>query len=77
MIGWERAMDQLSDTLENAEILLMHSGFLVKLGKTQDGQNISMGVCEKLTSELVAMVQGLLADVKGFRCHLPKQAKKD
>ena len=69
----EKAMDQLSDTLENAERLLMHTGFLVKFGKTESGEKISVGLCEKLVGELVAMVQGLLSDVKGFRRHLPKK----
>ena len=73
----ERAMEQLSDTLENAEKLTMNVGFLVKFGKTQDGEKISVGKCEKLTKECIAMVQGLLADVRGFRCHLPKQLKKE
>ena len=72
-----RAMEQLSDTLENAEKLIMNVSLLLKFDKTQDGVKISEGQCEKLTQELVAMVQGLFADVKGFRCHLPKHAKKE
>ena len=72
-----RVMEQLSDTLENAEKLVMNVSFLLKFDKTQDGVKISVGQCEKLTQDSVAMVQGLLADVKGFRCHLPKQAKKE
>ena len=72
-----RAMEQLSDTLENAGELVMNVGFLLKFCKTHDGAKISVGQCEKFTQDLVAMVQGLLADVKDFRCHLPKQAKKE
>ena len=71
-----RAMEQLSDTLENAEKLVMNVSFLLKFDKTQDGEQISEGKFEKLTQDLVAMVTGLLADVKGFRCHLPKKQEK-
>ena len=70
-----RAMDQLCDTLENAELCHMSVGFSLKFKKMQDGAALTTKLAEELADKLDNFTTGLLTDVKAVKVHLPPTKK--
>ena len=67
----KKAFNQLTDTMENAELLTNEVGFVLKFGKAMSGGNkLVPDEYRVYSTKCDDMVDGLVADVKGLRLHM-------
>ena len=70
-----KALTQLTDTMEAAELLSMDIGFVLKFGKEKNGKKLVPAEYTSYSTKCDDMVDGLVADVRGLRLHLPTAKK--
>ena len=70
-----KALAQLTDTMETAELLCMDVGFVLKFGKEKNGKKLVSAEYTSYSEKCDDMVDGLVADVKGLRLHLVPDKK--
>lgn len=71
-----KAVQELIDSVENAELLINEVSFAMKHKKPPAGVALNIAMATKFEDSINGMSEGLLADIKTVRCHTPGPLKQ-